>query len=131
MKESGTSTHAEYCAVNELPGDDCLNFMVYTLVKAVEDIESRLGTLDFQTNNWRFGKLNNIRKEHSPLTETPLRYFFDDTQEGQGNRRTVNLNHDLPTQKERYEGSGGPIFRMISDYTDPTSVYVTPDNGVD
>lgn len=42
-RETGQTTVAEYCAVNELEGSDCLNFMAYTLVKGLGDIESRLG----------------------------------------------------------------------------------------
>lgn len=64
MRDTGVSTHAEYCAVNEIPGDDCLNFMVYTLVKGIEDIEARLGPFDAAANNWRYGKLTYMRVEH-------------------------------------------------------------------
>jgi len=89
MRETGVSPHAEYCAVNEIPGDDCLNFMVYTLIKGIEDLEALKGPFDAVVNNWRYGKLMTVRKEHVPFSETPLRRFFDDTQEGFGNRRTV------------------------------------------
>jgi acyl-homoserine lactone acylase PvdQ len=64
MREYGKSTHAEYCAVNEIAGDDCLNFMMYTLVKAVEDVEARLGPYDAAKNNWRYGNLAKVRIEH-------------------------------------------------------------------
>ena len=70
--------------------------MRYTLVKAVEDIEQRLGAYDAEHNNWRYGSLVTIRKEHIPFTETPLRALFDDVQEGYGNKRTVNMVYDIP-----------------------------------
>ena len=64
MRESGETTKAEYCAVNEIPGDDCLNFMAYTLIKGIEDIEGRLGQYDKATNNWRYGTFATVRLEH-------------------------------------------------------------------
>ncbi|MFM7851913.1 MAG: hypothetical protein ACKO96_08345, partial [Flammeovirgaceae bacterium] len=42
-----------------------------------------------------------------------------------------NIFYDAPNVKERYQGNGGPVFRMISDFTDHTSVYLTADNGID
>jgi hypothetical protein len=72
MRETGSSTNAEYCGVNELAGDDCLNFMVFTLVKAIEAIENRLGAFDASANSWRYGKLVTVRKEHIPFSDTPL-----------------------------------------------------------
>jgi acyl-homoserine lactone acylase PvdQ len=131
MRESGQSTHAEYCAVNEIVGDDCLNFMRYTLIKAVEDIKSRKGKYDPVNNNWRYGGLMTTRKEHVPFTETPLRSFFDNVQEGKGNKRTVNLLYDFPAFKEPYESTAGAVLRFIADFSDHTSIYVTADNGVD
>lgn len=64
MRTTGETTRAEYCAVNEIPGDDCLNFMVYTFIKGVEDIEGRLGPFDAGQNNWRYGLLTHTRYEH-------------------------------------------------------------------
>ena len=130
-RESGLTTEAEYCEVSELQGSDCLNFMVYTLVKSLEDIESRLGQYDESKNNCRYGLLTYVRYEHNPFTSTPLRRFFDYTTEGYGSKRTVNIQFDAPTMKERYESSGGSIQRFIADFTDHTSLYVTMDTGVD
>ena len=118
MRDSGERTEAEYCAVNELPGSDCLNFMMYTLIKGIEDIERRLGPYDEGKNTWRYGSLTTVRFEHQPFSETLLRSLFDDTVEGQGNRRTANLFFDLPNIKERYEGMAGPIFRFVADFAD-------------
>jgi len=122
---------AEYCAVNELEGRDCLNFMAYALVKGLGDIESRLGQYDKEKNNWRYGSLTYMRYEHNPFTATPLRRFFDFTTEGVGSKRSVNIAYDAPSLKDRYEASGGSIQRFIADFTDHTSVYLTMDTGVD
>jgi len=94
MRDTGVSTHAEYCAVNEIPGDDCLNFMVYTLVKGIEDVEARLGPFDAAANNWRYGLLAKMRLEHQPFSATPLKKWTDRVIEGKGNKRTVNLFFD-------------------------------------
>lgn len=112
MRESGESTHAEYCAVNEIAGDDCLNFMVYTLVKGIEDVEVRKGHYDAATNNWKYGTFATMKLEHQPFSQTPLKYWFDRTVEGKGNKRTVNLFWDMPNLKERYESNAGPVCRM-------------------
>ena len=64
MRDSGERTEAEYCAVHEVAGSDCLNFMMYTFVKGIENIEVRLGTYDFKRNNWSYGSLPSMRLEH-------------------------------------------------------------------
>jgi len=53
-----------YCAVNEIVGDNCSNFMVYTFIKGIEDIEVRFGKFNESTNNWRYGHLTTTRYEH-------------------------------------------------------------------
>jgi len=130
-RTSGEGTRAEYCALNEIPGDDCLNFMVYTLVKGMEDIEGRLGPYNAGTNNWRYGLFATMRLEHQPFTTTPLRRFFDKTYEGRGSKRTVNLFFDVPYIKDRYEANAGSIVRFIADFNDHTSIYVSNDCGDD
>ena len=82
MRSSNLATEAEYCAVNDIKGSNCLNFMAYTLVKAIEDIESRLGKYDAKANNWRYGLLATIKISHQPFSATPLRSFFEISQEG-------------------------------------------------
>lgn len=131
MRDSGERTEAEYCAVHEVAGSDCLNFMLYTFVKGIENIEVRLGTYDFKRNNWRYGSLASMRLEHQPLSATPLGKYFDRMVEGKGNKRTVNLFWDLPFMKPWYEATAGPTVRMTSDFTDHTSVYLTADFGID
>lgn len=37
----------------------------------------------------------------------------------------------MPNLKERYECAAGPVVRMIADFTDHTSVYMTADFGID
>ena len=94
MRSSNIATEAEYCAVNDIKGSNCLNFMAYTLVKAIEDIESRLGKYDAKANNWRYGLLTKMILVHQPFSATPLRSFFEITQEGEGNIRTNLLFFD-------------------------------------
>jgi len=53
--------------------------MAYTLVKAIEDIESRLGKYDAKLNNWRYGLLAKMKLVHQPFSATPLRSFFEIT----------------------------------------------------
>jgi hypothetical protein len=53
--------------------------MAFTLVKAIEDIESRLGKYDDKLNNWRYGLLAKIKLVHQPFSATPLRSFFEIT----------------------------------------------------
>ena len=131
MRESHQTSEGEYCAVDAIAGSDCLNFMAYTLVEAVADIETRLGPYDAAKNSWRYGTLTKMRVEHSPFTATPLRYFFDRVYEGEGSKRTVFLQWDMPNFKTLYEASAGSIVRMIADLTDPTSMYLSIDTGVD
>ena len=64
--------------------------MAYTLSKAIEDIEIRLGP--YTGNNWRLGDLVKVRYEHSPFGETPLRSFFEDLREHSGSKRTPNTH---------------------------------------
>ena len=82
MRNSNTSTEEEFCALNEIPGKNCLNFMTYTLVQALEDVESRLGPFNPQKNNWRYGSLATVKISHQPFSATPLRSFFEIKLEG-------------------------------------------------
>ena len=65
-----------YCQVYELNADNtCQEFMAFTLAKAIEDIEERLGPYD--ETKWRMGNLVKVRFEHNPFSETPLRSWFE------------------------------------------------------
>ena len=78
-------TTEEYCFVYDLGANNtCQEMMAYTLGKAVEDIESRLGP-----DNWRLGDLVKVRLEHGPLSDSPLAKWFETVTEHSGNRRTV------------------------------------------
>lgn len=105
--------------------------MAYTLIEAVANIEAKLGSFDPAKNNWRYGTLTKMRVEHQPFSATPLRYYFDRVHEGEGSKRTVMLFYDIPHIKELYDGSAGPIVRFIADFTDPTSMYISIDTGID
>jgi acyl-homoserine lactone acylase PvdQ len=105
--------------------------MAYTLIEAVTNIEAKLGSFDSAKNNWRYGTLTKMRVEHQPFTATPLRHYFDRVHEGEGSKRTVMLFYDVPNFKELYDGSAGPIVRFIADFTDPTSMYLSIDTGID
>ena len=72
-----------------------------------------------------------MRVEHQPFTATPLRHYFDRVYEGEGSKRTVMLFFDAPNFKTLYDASAGPIVRMIADFTDPTSMYLSIDTGID
>ena len=105
--------------------------MAYTLIEAVSDLEKRLGVYEPAKNNWRYGTLTKIRYDHQPFSGTALRRFFDRVVEGEGSRRTVNMFFDFPHFKNLYEAQAGPIVRMIVDFTDHTSMYISADSGVD
>ena len=62
------STEEEYCLVYDLDSNNtCQEMMAYTLGKAVEDIENRLGP-----DNWRLSDLVKVRLEHGPMSDSPL-----------------------------------------------------------
>ena len=75
--------------------------MAYTLAKAIEDIESRLG-IDIESN-WRMGDLIKVRFEHNPFSDTPLRGWFEQVREHSGNRRTPSMqSYFYHTEGTRY-----------------------------
>ena len=41
------------------------------------------------------------------------------------------LFFDMPQFKELYDASAGPIVRIIIDFADHTSIYISADSGVD
>ena len=85
-------TRESYCLVYELASDNtCQEFLAYTLAKALEDMEQRLGPYSPDANNWRLGNLVKVRWEHSPFSETPLRGFFEEWRDHNGNRRTPTM----------------------------------------
>ena len=104
--------------------------MAYTLGKAIEDIGKRIGS--YSGYNWRLGNLVKIRFEHSPMSETPLRRWFEQVREHSGSRRTpvlyTSFYHD---EGKKYLARGGSVFRMTSDLSDPNSGYFSTDVETD
>ena len=125
-----TDTQEVFCHVYELHADNnCQEFMVYTLAKAIEDIEDRLGPYD--AHNWRLGALTKVRYEHS-FSSTPLRSFFEEWREHSGNNRTPQMYWHLShSELPRYTVQAGSIFRMINDMSDPDASYFSMDVEVD
>ena len=104
--------------------------MAFTLAKAMEDIEERLGP--YSESNWRMGNLLKVRIEHSPFSELPIRGYFEQIREHSGNRRTPNMYmHFDHTEGHRYYAKGGTVFRMVVDFSEPTSAWFATDGEVD
>ena len=85
--------------------------MAYTLIKAVQDIESRLGQYNPDQDNWRYGSLAKIKISHQPFSATPLAKFFEINREGEGSKRTPFLFFEVPITFDRYVATGGSIVR--------------------
>ena len=103
--------------------------MAYTLYKAVEDLESRLGPYD--ATNWQMKNIKLAKYDH-PLGATPLRDIFEDFRSHDGGKRTpsmqINFYHD---EKEAYTAHFGSVFRALFDMSEPTSAYFATDSELD
>ena len=126
-------TRESYCLVYELASDNtCQEFLAYTLAKALEDMELRLGPYSPATNNWRLGNLVKVRWEHSPFSETPLRGFFEEWRDHNGNRRTPTMQmHFYQSAGKKYMVQAGAVFKMVVDMNEPTSAWFTMDVETD
>lgn len=49
--------------------------MAYTLIKAIEDLEGRLGP---DMTKWQLKNLQFVYYEHSPFSKSPLRLLFEE-----------------------------------------------------
>lgn len=104
--------------------------MAFTLGKAIEDIEGRLGP--YEGTNWRMGNLVKVKYEHNPLSETILRSYFEQIRESSGNKRTPKMNMSFyHVEGHKYTVTGGSAFKMISDFSEPTSGYFAMDVETD
>ena len=99
---------------------------------ALEDMEQRLGQYSPDTNNWRLGNLVKVRWEHSPFSETPLRGFFEEWRDHNGNRRTPTMQmHFYQSAGKKYMVQAGAVFKMVVDMNEPTSAWFTMDVETD
>ena len=105
--------------------------MAYTLGKAVQDVEERLGP--YTDSNWRMGDLIKIKFEHSPMSNVPLlSSFFEQIREHSGSRRSPNMYYSFfHYDGTRYQNRAGTVFRMTSDFSEPTSGYFSSDLETD
>ena len=124
------NTHEDYCFVLELESkNSCQEMMAYTLMKAIDDLESRLGP--YTGNNWRQGDLFKVRYEHQ-FSETPMRSQFEEVRSHDGNGRTPQMHMWFYHQEgELYQAHSGQIFRMIQDMSDQEFALYAQDVEID
>ena len=126
-------TREPYCLVYELGADNtCQEFVAYTLAKAIQDLELRLGPYQQHDNNWRLGNLVKVRLEHSPFSETPLRSLFEEWRDHNGNRRTPTMQmHFYQSAGKKFMVQAGAVFKMVVDMNEPTSAFFAMDVETD
>jgi len=57
--------------------NNCQQMMAYTLEKALAELKNRLGPLEVNANNWRYGNLMKVTYNHNPFSGIPvLRHLF-------------------------------------------------------
>lgn len=120
-------TKHDFCQVTELgPENTCQEMMAYTLLKAVEDLTTRLGP--YNSSKWAMKKLKKVRYEH-PLGTTPLRDYFEELRLEDGGKRTPKMqrssHHD---ENDAFVVSWGSTFRSLFDLSEPTSAYFSIDS---
>ena len=103
--------------------------LAYTLLKAVQDLEQKLGPYDEEA--WKMKNLKVSKYDH-PLGATPLAEIFEDYRSHDGGKRTpsmqLNFYHD---EKEAYTAHFGTVFRALFDMSEPTSAYFASDVELD
>ena len=68
--------------------------------------------------------------EHSPLSKSPLRIFFEEIRTIEGSRRTVSIACFF-FHKDPYNVKFGPIIRIIHDMGDEEKVWGSMDTGTE
>eukprot|EP00347_Sterkiella_histriomuscorum_P009270 403341851 len=119
---------SEQCRVNGTDwSDNCHEFMAYVFIKALDDIQSRLGPYQF---NWKLMNLQEVVYDHSPFSKSPLRLLFEEQRPARGSRRTNNLAlyfyHKTP-----YSARFGSVIRMITDMNVEGKVVGAFDTGLE
>lgn len=75
--------------------------MAFTLSKALELCESRMGSFNPRKNNWRLGYMTKATYDHSPFSNVPIiRHVYGFETETPGNRRTPNMSLYFMHSKE-------------------------------
>lgn len=108
--------------------------MAYTLKKALDLCESRMGPFNPAKNNWRYGYLTKVTYDHSPFSNVPiLRHVFGFETEYAGNRRTPNVALNFYNSKEEkmFKFNNGAVFRMVIDLSDEGKLDVVMDVGIE
>jgi len=103
--------------------------MAFTLGRAVEDLEARLGP--YQGSSWHLGKMRRTLYD-DPMKVTPFGKNFEEKRSQPGSARTPLMN--LSNQKAEHEGYAvnyGSTFKALFDMAEPTSAYFSLDVELD
>jgi hypothetical protein len=107
--------------------------MAFTLVKAIEELTSRLGEPSGgKVPNWAYRHLYYYRFLHSPFSDIPgLSSLFEVRSEAVGNPRTLNMSWAQKFGKGGpYEATAATVYRQVIDLGDPTSIHIAMDLGI-
>ena len=88
--EAGEPVFEDYCYVEAfLDGNSCQEFLFFTLARAVEELDRKVGL----GNAWAYKNLFTVRHQHYPFSNSILAWFFQKDGHVDGNSRTINLSH--------------------------------------
>jgi acyl-homoserine lactone acylase PvdQ len=73
-----TASKDEVCQLEHFNFDNtCQEFMAFTFLTALKDIEGRRGEYSSEARNWEYGKVATTRLIHVPFSKTPLKFLFE------------------------------------------------------
>ena len=96
--------------------------LAYTLAKAVEDLNDKLGI--YESYGWQYKHIKKVSYQH-PLDYSPFNYFFKVERNIDGGIWKSRTDSEVSEADPLFVGS---VFKSLFDLSEPTSAYFSTDS---